>query len=95
MNVTEPASLERASRPSAPLPVNRSRQRAPVITGDIQLKSVSRTLSVVGLRPSTAENVRRRLLHCPPIILRVLVISPLLRLLVLLRLGLLGFRLAI
>ena len=46
--VTCAAPLDRDSRPSAPLPANRSRQRAPDTRGPSQLKSVSRTRSGVG-----------------------------------------------
>ena len=50
-----------ASKPSAPVPANRSRQRRPSRSWPSQLNSVSRTRSGVGRRPSrssTASGVR-------------------------------------
>src|SRR5205823_4446333 len=60
------APRERASRPSAPLPANRSSARAPWVRAPSQLKSVSRTRSGVGRM--AAEAGKRSFLprHAPP-----------------------------
>ena len=60
------APRDSASSPSAPLPANRSRQLAPSIQGCSQLKSVSRTRSGVGRRPSLSATRSRRLRQLPP-----------------------------
>ena len=59
------APRDSASSPSAPVPANRSRQRAPWIWCDSQLKRVSRMRSEVGLRPSTSAISKRRLRQFP------------------------------
>jgi hypothetical protein len=64
MKSTQPAPRESASMPSAPVPANKSRQRAPSMIGASQLNSVSRTRSGVGRRPGasgTSSRDRRRL----------------------------------
>ena len=50
--ITFSAPRDIASKPSEPLPANKSRHLAPDITGDNQLNNVSFTLSGVGLNPS-------------------------------------------
>jgi len=64
--VTWAAPRERDSRPSAPLPAKRSRQRAPGKRAAIQLKRVSRTRSGVGR--ISGEGGKRSFLprHLPP-----------------------------
>src|SRR5690606_6706974 len=57
-----------ASRPSAPLPANRSSTRAPGSIGCNQLNSVSRTRSGVGRRPWRSATGRRVPRQCPPMI---------------------------
>lgn len=66
------APRDSASRPSAPLPANKSAQCAPFVTGANQLNSVSRILSDVGRKPSAGVNFNGRLRHWPPIIRSVL-----------------------
>src|SRR3984885_259772 len=66
-NTARAAPRDSASRPSAPLPANRSRQCAPAICGASQLNTVSRTRSGVGrMSPSGKRQVRPRQL--PPMI---------------------------
>ena len=59
------APLERASKPSAPLPANKSRQVSPAILSRSQLKRVSRILSAVGRNPSRLGNSSFLLLYSP------------------------------
>ena len=47
------APRDAASKPSAPVPANRSRQRRPSRSWPSQLNSVSRTRSGVGRKPGT------------------------------------------
>src|SRR5580658_534123 len=65
-NSTCRAFLESASRPSAPLPANRSRQRAPATRAPSQLNSVSRTRSGVGRISGPAAKRSLRPRHVPP-----------------------------
>ena len=66
--MTDAAPREAASKPKAPLPEKRSRQRAPEICGASQLKTVSRTLSGVGRNSFDPRNRMMRFFHWPPII---------------------------
>ncbi len=59
------APLDNASKPSAPLPANKSRHFAPTIDGDNQLNSVSRTRSGVGRSDFKFGNSMFLLRHCP------------------------------
>src|SRR5262249_24535941 len=61
-----------ASSPTAPVPANPSRNRAPSMRGANALKSVSRTLSDDGRRPSHVGASSRRPLSVPAMILIVL-----------------------
>jgi fused signal recognition particle receptor len=65
---TKAAPRDSASKPRAPLPANRSRQRAPTMTGASQLNIVSRTLSGVGLKPASAGTGKSRPRHSPAMI---------------------------
>lgn len=67
-NTTSAAPREAASKPSAPLPAKRSRQRAPNIPEPNQLKSVSLTRPGVGRNPDTAGTINRRRFQRPAII---------------------------
>src|SRR6266704_4735627 len=69
---TDAAPRESASKPSAPLPANRSRHAMPVSSRPSQLNSVSRTRSGVGLKSAASGNSMRRLRHRPPMIRTVL-----------------------
>ena len=66
--ITNWAPLEAASKPKAPVPAKRSKQRKPDKSCPNQLNSVSRIRSVVGRRPGKSKTVTRRLLQLPPII---------------------------
>jgi hypothetical protein len=66
--VTCAAPRESDSSPSAPLPANRSRHRAPAIRGASQLKRVSRTRSGVGRIPGEGGNRSFLPRHFPPMI---------------------------
>lgn len=63
-----PAPRDNASNPNAPLPANRSRQRAAGNTGISQLNSVSRIRSPVGRRPSPSGKCSLRPRQRPPMI---------------------------
>src|SRR5512134_981998 len=63
---TSAAPRDSASKPRAPEPAKRSRQRLPARSWPSQLKSRSRTKSGVGRRPAAAGNRIRRLRHSPP-----------------------------
>src|SRR5215831_13600519 len=69
---TDAAPRDSASKPSAPLPANRSRQALPLKSWPSQLNTVSRTRSGVGLRSSASGNSTRRLRHSPPMMRTVL-----------------------
>ena len=71
MNVAWAAPRERASRPSAPLPAKRSRQRLPGTRLISQLNRVSRTRSGVGRMPPSPGKRMRRPRHSPPMMRRV------------------------
>jgi hypothetical protein len=62
---TSSAPRESASKPSAPEPAKRSRQRFPVRSCPSQLNSVSRTRSGVGRSPDAAGKSTNRLRHVP------------------------------
>ena len=59
------APRDNASRPSAPVPANRSRQRVPSTTGASQLNRVSRILPAVGRNPGLSATGKRRPRHFP------------------------------
>src|SRR5690606_3563043 len=70
---TSAAPREAASKPSAPVPANASRQRQPGSAPPpaparlaSQLNSVSRTRSGVGRRPGRSATARRVRFHWPP-----------------------------
>ncbi len=63
---TVEAPRESDSSPSAPLPANRSRQRAPTMRGPSQLNSVSRTRSGVGRTSGMSGKRQRRPRIAPP-----------------------------
>ena len=63
---TSRAPREAASKPSAPVPANASRQHQPVKSCPSQLNKVSRTRSGVGRRPTLEATSSRVRLHCPP-----------------------------
>ena len=67
--IAQRAPRDRASNPSAPVPANRSRQRAPGMTVASQLNKVSLIRSGVGRRPGWCATGNLRPRHCPPIIL--------------------------
>ena len=69
-NVACAAPRDSASSPSAPLPANRSRQRAPCARVPSQLNSVSRTRSGVGRSPSLAGKRSLRPRQLPPMMRR-------------------------
>ena len=73
--VTFLALRESASKPIAPVPVNKSRQVLPVSSCPSQLKTVCRTRSGVGLRPSTSGNLSTRLRQMPALILTWLILD--------------------
>lgn len=60
------AAREAASKPSAPLPANKSRQDLPLRSCPSQLNSVSRTQFGVGRRPDASGKDRIRRRHSPP-----------------------------
>jgi len=63
---TTAAPRDAASKPSAPLPANASRQRQPSRSCPSQLNSVSRTLSGVGRKPGRSATGSLLRFHCPP-----------------------------
>src|SRR6185503_10989206 len=67
-NVTCDAPRLIASIPTAPVPANPSRTRAPSMLGARMLNNVSRSLSDVGRNPSQAGALRRRPFRRPAII---------------------------
>lgn len=67
-STTNVAPLEAASKPNAPVPAKRSRQRKPVKSCPNQLNRVSRIRSVVGRKPGRSKTVSKRLLQLPPMI---------------------------
>ncbi len=67
-NTTSRAPLEMASRPSAPEPANRSRQRVPAMECCSQLNNVSRTRSGVGRSPGRSGKLMRRPRQAPAMI---------------------------
>jgi hypothetical protein len=74
---TRAAPREAASKPSAPLPANRSRQRWPSSRWPSQLNSVSRTRSGVGRRPSRSSTGSGVRFQSPPIIRMACALPPL------------------
>ncbi len=68
---TSPAPLDNASKPSAPLPANKSRHTAPSIRSRNQLKRVSLAASVVGRSSVEESKIIRRLRHSPAMILKL------------------------
>src|SRR3569832_1220582 len=62
---TRPAPREAASKPSAPLPANKSRQIHPGRSWPSQLNNVSRTRSGVGRKPAPSGKSSRRRRYCP------------------------------
>ena len=67
-STTNMAPLEAASKPKAPVPAKRSKQRKPVKSCPSQLNSVSRIRSVVGRKPGRSRTVSKRLRQLPPMI---------------------------
>ncbi|CAM2182673.1 hypothetical protein PSAC2689_40478 [Paraburkholderia sacchari] len=72
---TRAAPRDAASKPSAPLPANRSRQRWPSRRWPSQLKSVSRTRSGVGRRPSRSSTGSGVRFQSPPM-MRIVCVPP-------------------
>lgn len=74
-NVTCLAPLDRASKPKAPVPANKSKQDLFSISNWSQLNKVSFALSLVGLNNGEALKTIRKLLFLPPIILMLVVFN--------------------
>ena len=66
INVQILAPLERASKPMLPVPAKQSTTVALEMVGASQLKSVSRTRSGVGLKPSRSSTSSFERLRFPP-----------------------------
>ena len=68
------APRDSASNPSAPVPANMSRQRAPIMTGCSQLNIVSLTRSGVGRISGMSLKCNLRLRQWPPIMRTTLLV---------------------